>query len=242
MVLILTEREHGNANLVAPYLNLKEECIVLFHDRRYKTKRKRQLKKISKKGLIGPIIGWFFRKSYSIPGDNIFEVCAKNNITLLRAKDFNEVSYYISQYNPKLILSLGNGYIPKRIFTTAPMWNVHFEKLPEYRNAQPVIWSLFKGKSSTAYTIHEVNETIDGGRILFVQTCPVRMSRTLYHTIQETYISMANDLAKQLLVLIQKEVLVKKQKHDQYQHFTTPTVSEWLIIYKEWRKLKKQID
>lgn len=242
MVLILTERENGNANLVAPYLNIKEECVLLFHDRRYKTKRKRQLKKISQRGLIGPIIGWFFRKSYSIPGDNIFEVCSKNNITLLKAKDFNEVSYFIRQYNPRLILSLGNGYIPKHIFSIAPMWNVHFEKLPEYRNAQPVIWSLFKGKSSTAYTIHEVNETIDGGSILFVQTCPVRMSRTLYHTIQETYISMANDLAKQLLVLIQKEVLAVKQKHGRYPHFTTPTVSEWLLIYKEWRKLRKQID
>ena|ERR1700730_1743036 len=48
-------------------------------------------------------------------------------------------------FTAALGLSLGNGYISKRVFSIPKfgMINVHSERLPEYQNAQSVIWPIY---------------------------------------------------------------------------------------------------
>jgi methionyl-tRNA formyltransferase len=52
--------------------------------------------------------------------------------------------------------------------------NVHSGRLPEYRGMMPTFWQMLNGESAVTVTVHEMAETIDGGRILATEECAVR--------------------------------------------------------------------
>src|SRR5262245_46369704 len=135
--------------------------------------RGRVLRKIFRIGILGALNGIRMRKWYRddvgarlrtapldvMAGDFGIRVettptlNCKRTIELLRAADVD------------LGLSLGNGYIAKRVFSV-PRWgmlNVHHEILPEFRGAQSVIWQIYEGSRHSGYTIHRIDERIDTG-------------------------------------------------------------------------------
>jgi hypothetical protein len=51
--------------------------------------------------------------------------------------------------------------------------NFHASLLPYYRGPTPAHWCLRNGERTTGFTIHEVSEQIDVGKILYQETVPV---------------------------------------------------------------------
>jgi methionyl-tRNA formyltransferase len=46
-------------------------------------------------------------------------------------------------------------------------FNVHFSLLPAYRGPAPLFWQIKRGETSTGITIHKMDDSFDGGPILF---------------------------------------------------------------------------
>src|ERR1700741_4524778 len=72
-------------------------------------------------------------------------------------------------------LSLGNGYISTKIFTIPKygVINVHGERLPEYQNPQSILWPIYHLETTTGLTIHEIDRSIDTGKILHQEEYPI---------------------------------------------------------------------
>jgi methionyl-tRNA formyltransferase len=51
--------------------------------------------------------------------------------------------------------------------------NVHFSLLPRYRGASPVSWAILRGEMRTGVTIFELNERMDEGDVLAIETTDI---------------------------------------------------------------------
>jgi methionyl-tRNA formyltransferase len=87
--------------------------------------------------------------------------------------------------NADLGLSLGNGYIPERVFSVPRMGmiNIHHELLPEFQGAISVMWQIYFGSRTTGYTIHKIDRQIDTGDILLRREVPIDVRATLGETV-----------------------------------------------------------
>lgn len=61
-------------------------------------------------------------------------------------------------------------------------YNIHFSLLPAYRGPAPLFWQIKRGEIATGITVHQMDESFDGGPILFqerVQLFPEETFGTL---------------------------------------------------------------
>ena len=211
---------------------------------------KRKYKKIKKIGFLGAVNGMRMRNWYRLPPEtNIVPVdvfCTKNSISYNKVKTLNSkdtVNLY-KDFNPDLAVSLGNPYISSKIFSIPKygMINIHHEILPEYQNAQSIIWQLYNGSSETGYTIHKISKRIDKGSILYQEVVPIIIKKKLRDTVIAT-----NELLLKRSVSGLKKVLSNFDYYNNHakiqetgKTYTTPSFREFLTIKKEHNKLYKQ--
>src|ERR1044072_8871428 len=170
-VFILTSSPTGTAAHHLPYLmeDSRIEVAGVIYNRGIILNKKRhwlsKLKKILRIGIPGAINGirmrkWFNDQSPYIPVTSVQTVCEENKIPFFTVDAINSepTRQIIEQMKADLGISLGNSYIGSKIFSIPRfgMINIHHEILPDYQNAQSIIWSVYNRDSSTGYTIHRV--------------------------------------------------------------------------------------
>jgi methionyl-tRNA formyltransferase len=158
-------------------------------------KRWRKLRKTLDIGLLGAFNGVRMRRWYDltdrlqlgtletiarragVPYDTTPSMFAPRTVELCRAA------------NADVGLSLGNGYIPERVFSAPRQGtiNVHHEMLPQFQGAQSVIWQLHAGSVRTGFTIHRIDRHIDTGAILYEEQMDIAFAPTLDATVHESY-------------------------------------------------------
>jgi methionyl-tRNA formyltransferase len=259
-VLILTSSLNGTAAHHLAAL-LKEPTIqidrVIYSQGIPKSKYKKaiqKLKKIFKIGLLGAINGIKMRKwfhadiSKYVRIENIAVLCSENNIPFFKTTSIN------SEHTVELFkasgadigLSLGNGYISRKVFTILPygMLNIHHEILPTYQNAQSVIWQIYNGSKNTGYTIHKINEKIDSGEIIYQQQLPIIFKESLADTVTNTYVQLLEQSAKGLItVLMNYESYLKLAKPQGIGNtYTTPSYKQFLKMNEQFNNLKTKFN
>ena len=256
--MILTSNRKGTAAYCLPVLLQKTnaEIVQVIYNRGVKKSRSRfyrqKLKKIFKIGLFGAVNGIRIRKWFSFSTVNgqemedIAVVCKKNNIPFAESSGINtaETIDLLKACNADLGLSMGNSYIASKVFSIPRygMLNIHGEILPQFQNAQSVIWQLYEGSAYTGYTIHKVDKKIDTGEIFKQEKFPIRFKPTLGETVNvscaEILFRAANGLA---------EVINNYEEYDRNKvvqgkgaSYTTPSFRQFLRIYANFKKLNKQ--
>ena len=177
-----------------------------------KKHKKRKIVKIFKIGLFGALNGVRMRKWYStgvyqyldIP--TIESLCKEHNIPLSITPTIysSQTIEYFKNANADIGLSLGNGYIGKKIFSIPKfgMINVHHEELPAYQNTQSIIWQLYNDSENTGYTIHKIDEHIDTGEILFKEVIPIIFKQNLKNTVSFNYSALLKKSSESLVMLL----------------------------------------
>ena len=139
-------------------------------------------------------------------------------------------------------ISLGNGYIGQRVFSIPKfgMINIHHEMLPEYQNAQSVIWQIYNKSPMTGYTIHKIDRHIDTGEILLKKEVPIIFKSSLRQTVSGTCASLLDASVRGLLqVLSDFEVFYGKAIPQGKGHtYTTPSFRQYLRIMRNFRELR----
>ncbi len=212
---------------------------------------KRKLKKAFKIGLFGVINGIRMRKWYSVDTRkyydslSIVDLCEKYKIPLNLTPSVNcsQTIKYFQNANADIGLSLGNGYIGSKIFSIPKfgMINIHHEELPSYQNALSIIWQLYNNSKKTGYTIHKIDKNIDTGHILYKEVIPIIFKQNLKTTISFNYVRLWKKSSKGLVKLLEnfEELQEKSFPQGPGKTYTTPSLSEYLIIYKNFKKLKR---
>ena len=257
-VLILTSSMNGTA---AHHLEvmLKEPSIevvsVIFNQGMVKSRYKKMIqkaKKLLKIGLFGALNGIKMRKWYQqdlsayLQINNLEGICRDNRIPFHKTERINseQTETLFKNANAEIGLSLGNGYIAKKVFSILPfgMINIHHELLPNYQNAQSVIWQIYNGSKNTGYTIHKINEKIDAGEILFQEAFPIQFKETFASTVSATYALLIKQSAEGLVrVLKSYETFLKSAKTQGHgQTYTTPSFRQYLKMKSQFIQLKNK--
>ncbi len=120
------------------------------------------------------------------------------------------------------------------------MLNIHHEVLPQYQNAQSVIWQLYNGSTNTGYTIHKINKKIDQGEILFQEHIPIKFMPTLGETVASTYARLIDASALGLVKVLTNfnKYYTEAIPQGKGGHYTTPSYWQFRKIMKQFNKLK----
>jgi len=256
-VLILTSSLNGTAaHHLARLLNEPNIQVerVIFSQGLPKSKYKKiiqKLKKLSKIGILGAVNGIKMRKWYHedvkkyVKIENLEVLCRENKIPFFKTPTIN-AEHTIELFKASKAdvgLSLGNGYISKKVFGILPygMLNIHHELLPAYQNAQSVIWQIFNGSSETGYTIHKIDRQIDTGEILFQEKVPILFQDTLAETVSSTYASILEHSVIGLIKVLGSFDFYFNNAYPQGigKTYTTPTFYQYLKIKQQFYSLKK---
>lgn len=257
-LIILTSSKYGVAGNHLPHLidsGICEIAMVIYNEGQISNKSQFYKKKISKMfkiGILGALNGIRMRKwfEYSTIDSkkirNIEEICTQNNIPYHQTPTINceGTRALFRQSGADLGISLGNGYIGQKLFSIPKygMINIHHELLPEYQNAQSIIWQLYNNSAITGYTIHKIDKTIDTGAILHQETIPICFLENLPKTISKTSELLLTASAKGLLHCIEHFHSLynnsKPQGHGQ--SYTTPTIRQYLKIRRNFHNLKNR--
>ncbi|MES2618289.1 MAG: formyltransferase family protein [Bacteroidota bacterium] len=257
-VVILTSGLYGTASHHLKYLlaNSKAEiAMVVFNEGHVRNKQAKIIKKIKKIFQIGPLGAlngirmrkWFNEDTNKyLETENIKEICIKHNIPFRTTNTINCITTQdlFVEARADLGISLGNGYIGSKIFSipTHGMINIHHEILPDYQNAQSILWQLYNNSDHTGYTIHKIDKQIDTGEILLQETTDIVLRDTLADTVTFTFVQLLNLSAIGLCKVIDDfETYLKHAKIQGHgTSYTTPTIWQFLKIQAVFKDLKKQ--
>lgn len=210
---------------------------------------RRKLKKALQIGLWGTLNGIKMRQWYGPDVENQLEcpplraIATKHKVTCVFTDGLNsdETRKALRDLNVDVAVSLGNSFIAPSVFRIPRlgMINIHHEILPDYQNAQSVIWQLYNGSNQTGYTIHQIERKIDTGRILFQEHLPIRFADTLASTVSSTHANQWNSSAEGLRQTLENfETLLRSSKvQGQGCHYTTPSRKQFRIIERNWSQL-----
>jgi len=259
-IVILTASRKGTASYCLPDLfdHTEAEIVqVIYSAGRSKSKAgyyRQKFKKISKIGWLGAINGIRMRKWFSISTaggrkiEDLEAICRERKIPYTETPLMNgpETISLMQSLRPDLGLSLGNSYLSPRIFSIPKfgMLNIHGEVLPEFQNAQSVIWQLYEGRPVTGYTIHKIEKKIDTGEILMQESFPIIFRETLRETVSDSCAEILRRSSAGLVETINHFDKYESRKSPQGkgQTYTTPSFRQFLRILKNFKKLKKQAE
>lgn len=215
-----------------------------------RTRMKRRMRKSLRLGLLGTLNGLRLRRWYgSLLADRLCcpsleDACTSAHIPLVHISGFwDEPSRdRLRALDVDLALSLGNGIIPPSFFRIPRlgMVNVHHELLPEYRGAQTVLWQLHDASRATGYSVHEITERLDAGRILLRERIPIQWRRSLKQTVIDTTAEVQSRSIEGLLNLLEdyEGHLERAIANDGMKVYTTPSTRAMLRIYRNYFALR----
>ena len=148
------------------------------------------------------------------------------------------------QSESELGLSLGNGYIPESVFSIPKygMINIHGERLPEYQNAQSVIWPIYNCEIETGLTIHQIDKKIDTGDILYQETYPIEFHSTLEETVRHNVRITGSKAPGAIRYVCENYPHLRRKAKDQGhgRSYTTPSFWKFLRMVRNNRRLYKE--
>lgn len=118
-------------------------------------------------------INLFIKQLFLLKFSELIDIslnCIKKKYEIPKPKDFinNRLDFDKIIKDYKNIIVLTSPYIfKKNQIIGKNIVNIHCGLLPNYRGMMPVFWSLFEGNYDIGYTIHQIDEEIDKGRIIF---------------------------------------------------------------------------
>ena len=250
-IIILASRPHGTASLCLPELaksdkidvvsvvlsegGVSTDCLKMVN---------RKFNKTLKIGVLGALNGIRIRSWFrAMETEHLEILCDKWDVPLHHTGVLNsdQAVELFKSANADLGLSLGNTYISKRIFSVPRlgMINVHGERLPEYQNAQSVIWPIYNMERTTGVAIHQVVEKIDAGPILCQDIYPIEFHPTLQETVIRTTRLTASKVPKAVRHVCENyaELSQKARPQTNGKSYTTPSFRQFLTMVRNNKKM-----
>jgi methionyl-tRNA formyltransferase len=254
-IIIITSSRRGTASYCLPLILEKSNCeVVKVVLNENITKKKwsfyqNKLKKIWRIGILGALNGIRIRKwfrndeSVELRIQDIEAICKERGILFEKTPFLNSQTTIdlVKNCEPDLGLSLGNSYISPKVFSIPRhgMLNIHGEVLPDFQNAQSVIWQIFEGRPETGYTIHKIDKRIDTGDIIMQEKFPIEFKKDLPDTVRFNCGLILQRAALGLVKVLNdyNYYLQRSYKQGKGKSYTTPTFSQYLRIKQQFKKL-----
>jgi methionyl-tRNA formyltransferase len=254
-IVILTGAQRGLASLALPALAAAEGVTVAAVIRSQgapvsrRKKLMRMLLKVLRIGLPGAINGVRLRRWYREVYDRLeitpLDIVAKSlgiphHVTPMT--NCETTRRLLAEADADLGVSLGNSYIAPSVFRIPRRGfiNIHHEVLPRYQGAQSVLWQIHDGSTVSGYTIHEIDKTIDTGRILYGETIPISFGETLRETVVRTTAELyRKSIAGLIRVLLHYDDYARSAMPQEHgRGYTTPSLGQFLKMVRNHKRLR----
>jgi methionyl-tRNA formyltransferase len=134
----------------------------------------------------------------------------EHNIPVYTPQNKAEVEAQLNELKPSLCVVIAYGMIlPKSITDAIPCINLHGSILPQYRGASPIHASLLNNDAKTGITAIHMNEKMDEGDILHINTLQI----TEDDTLQTLHDSLSELSAKTIIDAIDTTETPSPQNH-----------------------------
>jgi methionyl-tRNA formyltransferase len=203
---------------------------------------RRKFRKLLRTGISGALNGIRMRSWYHATTTDIRDICGAWQIPYFEVQNVNcqETERLFRELSPDLGLSLGNSYIAERVYSLPKfgMINLHGEKLPDYQNAQSVIWPIFNQETKTGFSIHQIDKGIDTGDILYREEVGISFQPLISATVRETAAITRKRFPKALRYVCEnydrlRENAIMQQRGLVY---TTPTIFQFVrMTWNNWQ-------
>jgi methionyl-tRNA formyltransferase len=208
---------------------------------------RRQLRKARKIGPFGALNGLRLRGWYAHKGvEDIADVAGRHGVPLVETETVNSrgTRDAFGEADADLGLSLGNGYIESSVFTLPRhgMVNVHNELLPEFQGAQSIIWPIHEGVEETGFTIHQIDEHIDTGEILYQERLPIRFDPTLRETVERNLEESRARVPEAMRLVCEdyEQLKARAIRQKRGKSYTTPTIRQFLRMRKNHAQMYRR--
>lgn len=120
----------------------------------------------------------------------------------------------IRELKPDLQIVVAFRMLPKPVWSLPPLgtFNLHASLLPQYRGAAPINRVIMNGETETGVTTFFLEETIDTGRIIFMERTPVYPEDTAGELHDRLMILGASLVVKTTKAIAKGEVKTVSQK------------------------------
>ena len=114
------------------------------------------------------------------------------------------------------------------------MINLHTEILPDFQGAQSVIWPIYERRKETGYTIHQIDNGIDTGEIIYQEKYPIQFFPTLKETVRKNLDKTRVKFPTAISFVCDNYVALKAAATSQSKgkYYTTPSFSQYLKMVK----------
>ena len=256
-VVILSSQRIGFASYCLPALLASpriEVAGIVFSEgvtRRTWQKRWRKLRKTLDIGLLGALNGVRMRRWYQLDErlhlEPLDELAARHGVPFETTPSLfdKRAAELCRAANADVGLSLGNGYIPERVFA-APRFgtiNIHHEILPAFQGAQSVIWQLHEGSSRTGFTIHRIDRHIDTGEMLYQEEVEIAFGASLEETVRESYARLWESSRAALVCVVEdfEQYARRSRPQGAGRSFTTPSWWQFRRIARNHARLSRRV-
>ena len=257
-VVILTSLRTGFASLVLPRLLDTpgvELAGVVFNEGRPASRArrwKRDFRKARRIGILAALTGVRMRRGYTHDVARWVRLEPIDTLARRHAVPFrmtprigSEITTrHFQELGPELGLSLGNGYIPERVFTlpACGMVNVHHELLPELRGAASVLWQIYERSTQTGFSVHRIDAGIDTGAVLYREEIAIEFRPSLRETVSYNTARLWRESAERLpeVVTRYRDLVATARPQEIGKSYTTPTIRQFLTILANHRRLRNQ--
>lgn len=162
------------------------------------------------------------------------KVCANElNIEVFQPDTLKDGKAFeiIKSFEPDVIVVAAYGKILPKEIIDYPKYgciNIHGSILPKYRGAAPIQWSVINGDIETGVTTMQMNEGLDTGDILDIETTPIAIDDTASSVFERLSIMGAELVLKTLESAQKGELNPIKQDDSQssYAPMLDKTISE----------------
>ena len=111
----------------------------------------------------------------------IHVLAEENNLSVRTPNSLEDVFDYFQQLNVDIVVVVAYGQIISKQFLQLPKYgflNVHASLLPKWRGAAPIQRSVMAQDSATGISIMKIEEQLDSGPVLLVESMKLNLSTT----------------------------------------------------------------
>ncbi len=157
------------------------------------------------------IIGIILPKKNSVYTTNININKINKKIKILNSDNKKNIHKFIKKLKPDIVvISTFNKILSSKTLNLSNFINIHHGKLPKQKGRASINWAIIMGRNNIYLTIHEVNEELDGGKII-KQIKFVISKKDNYITLQNkinTYLYL--NFSKILETYLKNKIRLKK--------------------------------
>lgn len=152
-----------------------------------------------------------------------------------RLRDESAIQEVLNVTCNYIVVAAYGQILPKEVLDHAPCINLHASILPQYRGASPIQQTLLHGDKKTGVTAMLMDEGLDTGDILKIETIDVADDTM----VEDLFTSLTEVAAKLTIEVLHEFATLKPQKQDATKatHCTKITKADGAVVFDDAKQL-----